>query len=455
MIQPQQTILRRPQKNHHLSTKRSNDAGCSPTAVLLRKSLSLSVLLFFLVIGTGYQLIGLWSANNLSSSSSSSTHPSPGTIFLVNDGNSVDVQQQKHIPQQHMPQPATYFQANPKTRTKKKHGPSSNTRQNSTVTIISRVPSRSYRENAIVFLVQKNHTTYHRDSYQLLIQSLDLLYQNYLSQNDGTNADDVDIYLFHTGDFDTQDLDHLEPRILGTATTTTTLSSRNAGMLKLVNLVETPYWQLPHNVRMDSPETDWLNYDLFPVGYRHMCRFFAIQLWTLFGQINTQYHSQPTAREDGSGSNNNNNNDDAIVAYRYIWRLDEDSLIHSPIRYNLFEEMKSHKYVYGYRLCSYELTWNKFVPQWFDKWHAKVKPRRTIDWELCGFYNNFFVADLMFFQSNKVQAFLSEIDRRGFIYRKRYGDLVSINAAAAAAAGGGGHDVSSWTTGVGAWGKCI
>jgi hypothetical protein len=428
MIQPQQPILRRPLKNHH-ATKRSNDAGCSPTCVLLRKFLSWSVLLFFLVIGTGYQLIGLWSVNPPSSSSStfsssSSTHPSTGSSI--------------HIPQQ-----ASSFQANPKTRTKKKNGPSSNTRQNSTVTIVSRVPSRSYRQNAIVFLVQKNHTTYHRDSYQLLIQSLDLLYQNYLSQNDGTNADNVDIYLFHTGDFDKHDLDHLEPRILGkTTTTTTTTSNKNAGMLKLVNLIETPYWQLPHNVRMDTPETDWLDYNLFPVGYRHMCRFFAIQLWKVFVQINTQYHAGPPKEEhDGSGLNN-----DGTIGYRYIWRLDEDSLIHSPIRYNLFEEMARHKYVYGYRLCSYELTWNKFVPQWFDKWHTKVKPHRMIDWELCGFYNNFFVADLKFFQSNKVQAFLSEVDRRGFIYRKRYGDLVSIDVAVDGI-GGSSLDNGDWGMG--------
>jgi hypothetical protein len=44
---------------------------------------------------------------------------------------------------------------------------------------------------------------------------------------------------------------------------------------------------------------------------------------------------------------------------------------------------------------------------------------------LCGFYNNFFVASLSLFQSKPVQAFLkNEIDRRGFIYRQRYGDLL-------------------------------
>ena len=43
---------------------------------------------------------------------------------------------------------------------------------------------------------------------------------------------------------------------------------------------------------------------------------------------------------------------------------------------------------------------------------------------MCGFYNNFFVADLEFFQSPNVTAFLRFIDRQGHIFRRRLGDLM-------------------------------
>ena len=264
------------------------------------------------------------------------------------------------------------------------------------VTMTSRSADRPLRDNAIVFLVQKSHSTYeNRDSYGMLLKTLDLLYKNYLSVDDGINMKNTDIVLFHTGDYSDEDLDVIEPRILQN-------QQQHNGIVKLVNLKDTPYWNLQPNLRNDDPQ-DWLDYHLFPIGYRHMCRFFAIKIWDFFDTLNEQHNTN----------------------YRYIWRLDEDSYIHSPINYNVFDFMANHRYVYGYRLCSYELSQNKFVPHWFEKWHTKIKPNRPIDWKLCGFYNNFFVADLQFMKSKRVQSLLhNEIDKRGFIYRKRYGDLV-------------------------------
>jgi hypothetical protein len=43
---------------------------------------------------------------------------------------------------------------------------------------------------------------------------------------------------------------------------------------------------------------------------------------------------------------------------------------------------------------------------------------------MCGFYNNFFMADMAFFRSAPVQRFLRFIDREGHIYRRRFGDLM-------------------------------
>jgi hypothetical protein len=48
---------------------------------------------------------------------------------------------------------------------------------------------------------------------------------------------------------------------------------------------------------------------------------------------------------------------------------------------------------------------------------------------MCGFYNNFFVADIQFFLSEEVQNFLRFVDRRGAIYRRRLGDLLIHSTA--------------------------
>lgn len=52
------------------------------------------------------------------------------------------------------------------------------------------------------------------------------------------------------------------------------------------------------------------------------------------------------------------------------------------------------------------------------------EPIREIDLDMCGIYNNFFVAKLSFFQSPQVQRFLKVVDRNGMIYRRRLGDLM-------------------------------
>jgi hypothetical protein len=126
------------------------------------------------------------------------------------------------------------------------------------VTLFSRADQKC-RRNAIVLLVQKKHATYARDSYGLLLKSLDLISKNYLSLN--KHSDNVDIFLFHTGDFDTNDLEILEPRI-----------TSRTGMIKLVNLNASAYWSLPPWHKRDN-QAHWERSDVFPVGYRHMCRY--------------------------------------------------------------------------------------------------------------------------------------------------------------------------------------
>lgn len=105
-------------------------------------------------------------------------------------------------------------------------------------------------------------------------------------------------------------------------------------------------------------------------------------------------------------------------------RFDEDSFLHSPIQYDIFDFMKSNHYSYGFRLCAYEMGVTQRI---WKLWRASPgysTPFRDIDNNLCGVYNNFFVAKLSFFQGEAVQKFLHFVDRQGLIYRRRLGDLM-------------------------------
>lgn len=244
------------------------------------------------------------------------------------------------------------------------------------------------KQNAVVILVQKEHATYHRDSYGMLLNALDLLAKNYISI--GNHSKNMDIFLFHTGDFDEKDLIFLE----------SSLNTR-PGILKLVNLNGTAFWTLPSWHDKDD-RSHWIDADIFPVGYRHMCRWFGVKIWQFFEEMNAALDCN----------------------YRHLLRIDEDSLILSPIHYDIFDYMLANKFVYGFRLCAYELEYNRRIAPWLNNWKMKNPMKREMHRDLCGFYNNFFVADLQFFTSAPVKRYLKTLDRQGFIYRKRYGDLM-------------------------------
>ena len=342
---------------------------------------------------------------------------------------------QSHWRNQHAP-PYFSFQLN--------YGNPLNPNSLGNVSIMSLAP-RPWRSNALVLLVQKKHSSYQkRDSYGMLLESLRLLRDHYLLLNYPHHLDNVDIFLFHTGDFHMEDVQRIEslllteqrPRGAENATLTPNKSPHShQGLVKLVNVEHTPYWRLPHNLRHDNV-SEWHTPDLFSVGYRHMCRFFAITIWDFFDTLNQQLTASSSSSSSWSVSSNQNNtlaasstSSSSKAPYEYIWRLDEDSWILSDISYNLFDFMRSHNHVYGFRLCSYELTHHKFMPHWWERWHASLKRRKSarwpLSWDLCGVYNNFFVTRLDWFRSKPVQAFLTnEIDRRGFLYRQRYGDLL-------------------------------
>lgn len=247
------------------------------------------------------------------------------------------------------------------------------------------------KENAIVYLAQKKHSSYGRDSYSLLQKSLHLLYTNYLANNHDNTA----VFIFHEGDFTHKDWEFL------------VLESTIPiiGNLHFVNLANTEFWEIPEWLRQDDPDK-WQGSKRYRVGYRHMMRWYAVKIWDFFHLLNQQEGCE----------------------YKYIMRLDEESYLHSPIDYNLFDHMKNHDYVYGFRQCSYEMGPVQQVFKNFTKENPDIPIYRKSG-GLCGFYNNFFIASLDFFRSPHVQQFLQWVDQQGVIYQKRVNDLVLQTAA--------------------------
>ncbi|KAL3918245.1 MAG: hypothetical protein SGILL_004329, partial [Bacillariaceae sp.] len=247
---------------------------------------------------------------------------------------------------------------------------------------------RKCRRNAIVYLAQKRHSSYGRDSFGILMESLKLMNLNYLSRNDHIN--NTDVMIFHTADFTKDDMDLME----------SSLGTDFRAALRFVDLSNTTYWQRPPWHRKDNP-LSWYVFPLFSEGYRRMMHWFAIDIWHYFRDY---------AAETG-------------CEYEYIMRFDEDSFLHSPVDYDIFDFMKQNDYNYGFRLCSYEM---KYTQRIWKLWqNSKPSPPiREHNLGMCGVYNNFFVAKLSFFQSLPVQRFLKFVDRQGLIYRRRLGDLM-------------------------------
>ena len=256
------------------------------------------------------------------------------------------------------------------------------------VTILQGNENRKCRRNAIVILAQKTHSSYGRDSFALLLKSLKLINENYLSLNN--HSDNTDVMIFHTGDFTRDDMDILVNE----------LGPSFRDILYFVDISNSPYWRRPKKNLRDNPEKTWKVFPLFSEGYRRMIHFFAIDIWSFF-----KHYQEAMGCE-----------------YEYIMRFDEDSFLRSPIKYDIFDYMKSNDLNYGFRLCAYELkSTNRIQTLW--KKTKMYNPIREIDFEMCGIYNNFFVAKVSFFQSPQVQKFLNFVKGQGLIYRKRLGDL--------------------------------
>mmetsp|Transcript_15553 Transcript_15553/g.25941 ORF Transcript_15553/g.25941 Transcript_15553/m.25941 type:complete len:227 (+) Transcript_15553:2327-3007(+) len=118
-------------------------------------------------------------------------------------------------------------------------------------------PPYSSKPNAIIYMAQKSHKVYLRNSLALLERSLDLLFRNYLLIDD--HYLNATVFIFHTGDFNDDDLVDWEHRY----------PLKTKGTLQLINLRDTPYWQTPAWLNEDDLATRWRSPE-FNLGYRHM-----------------------------------------------------------------------------------------------------------------------------------------------------------------------------------------
>jgi len=139
----------------------------------------------------------------------------------------------------------------------------------------------------------------------------------------------------------------------------------------------------------------------FPVEYRHMCRFQALSVY-----------EQPIMS--------------AAVGAQFAWRLDDDSYIMHPIKFDIFGYMRDSGYRYAYlheNIDNYEcvcglweaagqyVTYEALKPAFFYEW-----PKKRI------FYNNFEISDLSLWRSTEYRKFIAFTDRMGGIYYRRWGD---------------------------------
>jgi len=137
----------------------------------------------------------------------------------------------------------------------------------------------------------------------------------------------------------------------------------------------------------------------FGMGYRHMCRLHS-------GEI----YKHP-----------------ALLQYDWYWRLDSDSFILSPIKYDVFQRMADRGYEYAY-LAEYEKEASFVAKGLWDttkKFISENKERLVcsdFDWNLELYNTNFEIVDMDFFRSEGYQDYFRYLDNTNNIFYHRWGD---------------------------------
>jgi alpha 1,2-mannosyltransferase len=141
------------------------------------------------------------------------------------------------------------------------------------------------------------------------------------------------------------------------------------------------------------------------ITYMHMCRFFSGEIYK---------HN-------------------ALKNYDWYWRLDSDSYIRSPIKYDIFNVMERKGFEHGYLETSIKDS-PKFVIGLWDLTKEfiqknNIQPtflKKYLDkdgeWDRSLFYTNFELSKLDFWKSEEYKRYYNIIDQNGGIYYYRWGD---------------------------------
>ena len=215
-------------------------------------------------------------------------------------------------------------------------------------------------KNVIIYLVRSTE-----GSIRNLVRSIEFLQKNFLPWSP------ADILVFHEDGFDQE----------------STLSRLPKGLSVLFAKVDFA----PVHPGME-------NLSRGQKGYRHMCHFFANDIFE---------------RSE-------------LAEYDYYMRLDEDSFILSPLPFNLFEKMAREGLKYVYRL---EMNEKKSVSHGLiataEAFFA-ANPRFNIAKPRIRrqklYYTNFEVGNLRWFRAKGWQRYFAAIDATGGIWRRRWGD---------------------------------
>eukprot|EP00924_Labyrinthula_sp_SR-Ha-C_P016018 snap_masked-scaffold_4-processed-gene-16.16-mRNA-1 protein AED:1.00 eAED:1.00 QI:0/0/0/0/1/1/4/0/1358 len=249
--------------------------------------------------------------------------------------------------------------------------------------------------SAIVYLAQKQHSSYKTNSFQNLVLSLKFLYKNF------NNKFNYDVLIFHSGDFIAEDRLYLIKEI--------GLDEEHAKSLNIVRL-SGKFWELPGIFDTSKLDPERWTDDSFSVGYRHMCRWYAGLIFEFMGKL----------------------------GYEYIMRFDEDSFLLSPVEYDIFDFMKKRQLDYGFRndifepCCDLQVRRNliaDFRKTYEDKFgklpgfYQKLQQSLGNDSLNYGYYNNFFVSRVQFWLQPNVRALFNFFDWSGAFYLYRENDL--------------------------------
>lgn len=283
------------------------------------------------------------------------------------------------------------------------------------------VVSCSIMNPTFVYLAQNTNKDpqWGRDSRSMLELSLDKLYENY---NDKFRQS---IIIFHEGDFTPEDQQAV---------------AKGRAEISFQEIE----FNIPDFLDKSLVPDVWVSsagkaYGEWGLGHRHMCRFYTIQVFDILSDL----------------------------GFDWVCRFDDDSILHSPIDYDIFSYMERNNLEYGYRVDSQEphrltegfsdalhtyIDGNNIQPTFFDEhvWKPNFKDRLLnvfyqllsirlplmknhlqIDgnYDNWGYFNNFFISKLSFWKSDPIQHFLHHFDRMGASHIHYWNDLVLQSAA--------------------------